>query len=146
MSESRKIYLATSGEYSDYRVQHVFSRREDAEAYELGDGVEERELQEGPVEVRVWHMLFWDARIGDRKGDSLRQANPYEYSQRRDFDGRPGHTEHRWHGDHDARYPERAGTSANGPRLQVSGWDLDRVRKVYSEQRAQYEARAADIA
>ena len=28
-----KIYLAMSGEYSDYRVRHAFARREDAEAY-----------------------------------------------------------------------------------------------------------------
>ena len=141
MGESRKVYLAVSGEYSDYRVQHVFARREDAEAYELGDDVEERELQEGPVEVRTWHMLLWDARIGDREG-----TNPFESAQRKDFDGRAQHAEHQWHGDRDARYPERAGASAAGPRLYIGGWDLDRVRKVYSEQRAQHEARAAGIA
>jgi hypothetical protein len=35
------IYLATRGEYSDYRVCHAFARREDAEAYKLGDDVAE---------------------------------------------------------------------------------------------------------
>lgn len=34
-----KVYLATAGEYSDYRVKHAFARREDAESYRLGDDV-----------------------------------------------------------------------------------------------------------
>jgi len=126
-----KVYLATSGEYSDYRVGHVFTRREDAEAYPLGDDVEERELRDGPVEVRDWHTVTWRADAPDLPADGLRATNPWVTSYLRDFDGRPGHIEHDWAGP-----PERA-----GPVLAVRGWDREGVMKVYSEQRAQFLAR-----
>jgi len=119
-----KVYLATSGEYSDYRVQHVFARREDAEAYALGDDVEERELHDGPVEVREWHRLMWHPDAPDSDADGLALGNPYMISEQRDFDGRPGHIQHGW---------DRASQFY----LRVEGWDLAGVRKVYSEQRAQ---------
>lgn len=124
-----KVYLATAGEYSDYRVMHVFARREDAEAYELADDVEEYEVNDGPVGVRTWHILMWDSAVVDRAADDVRSANPHEWTDRRDFDGRINRVEHRWDG------------HLNGPRLVVQGWDLERVRKVYSEQRAQHVAR-----
>lgn len=124
-----KVYLATSGEYSDYRVAHVFTRQEDAEAYRLGDDVEERELQEGPVEVRRWYMLRWATDVADREAVFVYAANPAEYSELRDFDGDDRHAEHHW----------------NGVYLDVGGWDLALVRKVYSEQRAQYTARQEGI-
>lgn len=127
-----KVYLATSGEYSDYRVQHVFTRREDAESYALGEDVEERELQDGPVEVRTWHMLRWNPGIPDREGDSLRVPNPWLITGRRDWDGRPGHVQHEWFTQTQFQPPKR--------QLVVEGWDLERVRKTYSEQRAQHIA------
>jgi len=132
-----KIYLATRGEYSDYGVCHAFTKREDAEAYALGDDVREMELSDSPVEVRTWHTLWWDSRRPDEERDprAMRQANPYESSESRDFDGDPRHAEHRWNKDH------------NGVRstLSVGGWDRDQVRKVYSEQRAQHLAKAQGI-
>lgn len=128
-----KVYLATAGEYSDYRVRHVFARREDAEAYQLGDDVEERELQSGPVEVRRWYVLRWEPRLGDRPGDGLAMANPHEDSEYRDFDGQPGHAEHQW-----------IELAPGRTLLKVGGWNLARVRKVYSEQRAQYLAQASE--
>jgi hypothetical protein len=126
-----KVYLATSGEYSDYRVQHVFTRREDAETYALGDDVMECELHDGPVEVRTWHTLRWYANSPDHEGDSYRIGNPWLDSEQRDWDGRPGHVQHSWH--------------AVGTQLLVEGWDLQRVRKTYSEQRAQRLAAAAQV-
>jgi hypothetical protein len=125
-----KVWLATSGEYSDYTVCHVFARQEDAEAYEGAGRVEEFELREGPVEMRPWHTLLWRADDPDHEKDSLRLANPYGSSWPKDFDGRPEYAAHRWDGP-----PERT-----GPILTVEGWDLQRVMKVYSEQRAQYLA------
>jgi hypothetical protein len=124
-----KVYVATSGEYSDYRIEHVFAREEDAGAYQGADSVHEYEVQEGPVEMRPWHTLIWHPGP-DHEGDSLRLANPYESSWPQDFDGRPEYVTHHWHGP-----PERT-----GPILYVEGWDLNRVRKVYSEQRAQHIA------
>jgi hypothetical protein len=124
-----KVYLATSGEYSDFRVRHVFARREDAESYELGDDVEEREVRDGPVEVRSWHRLYWHPGKPDADdGDSFALGNPWSSSRPSDFDGRARLVEHRWD------------DTAGGRVLTVEGWDLDGVRKVYSEQRAQHIA------
>ena len=130
-----KVYLATSGEYSDYRIEHVFAREEDADAYQGADRTEEREVREGPVEMRYRHYLMWTPELGDRDGDSLRLANPYESHGMEDYDGRPDRAVHRWD----------MPPVATSPVLRVEGWDLQRVRKVYSEQRAQYLARVASI-
>lgn len=123
-----KVYLATSGEYSDYRVRRVFTRREDAEAYELADGVEEVEVDEGPVEVRTKHYLTWSSWIPDREADGWAAANPSVTTDREDYDGRPS-LGHRWR------------EESLGWTLSVHGWDLGAVRKVYSEQRAQFIAK-----
>lgn len=128
-----KVYLATTGEYSDYRVVHVFAREEDARAYLLAGDVEEYELQEGPVEVRSWHHLRWVPGEPDTPqappGLPTDDANPCVWSDLRDFDGHPKRVEHTWR---ERRW---------GKILLVEGWDLERVRKVYSEQRAQHIAR-----
>ncbi len=124
-----KVYLATSGEYSDYRVRQVFARREDAEAYGLGEDVEEFELREGPVETRLEYHLYWSSWIPDREATLTAMANPWTGSDRLDFDDRPDRVDHRWT---EGRY---------GRQLDIRGWDMDRIRKVYSEQRAQHIAR-----
>jgi hypothetical protein len=129
------IYLATSGEYSDYQVCHAFAKREDAESYKLGDDVKEMEVRDGPVEVRTWHLLLWSPDRGDREADSLAMANPYEGSSPKDFDGKPRNVTHAWYGP-----PQRT-----GPVLYVEGWDPDLVRKVHSEQRAQFLARKEGV-
>lgn len=130
-----KVYLATAGEYSDYRVLHAFARREDAEAYEGGEYVEEYELLDGPIERRTWHMFWWNPELPDQERDGQRMGNPWEFTDRRDFGGDARHVEHRWEGP-----PQRT-----GPVLHIQGWDLDRIRKVYSEQRAQYLARQQGV-
>jgi len=125
-----KIYLATAGEYSDFRVCHAFSRREDAEAYSIGDDVLELELHDGPVDVRYWYDLDWRAHWGDRKVISgISIANPEITSELRDFDGNEKHVEHTW----------------SGSSLNVQGWDKQLVLKVYSEQRSQYVARQEGV-
>jgi hypothetical protein len=130
VGERTKAYLATSGEYSDYRVCHAFAREEDAMSYGLGDDVLELEIHEGPIEVRNWHFMTWHPHLPDRQGDTHAAPNPLFSTERRDFDGRPKHAEHRWDVDH-----------LGHQRLIVQGWHLERVQKVYSEQRAQYIAR-----
>ena len=130
-----KIYLATAGEYSDYRVCHAFARREDAESYKLGDDVKEMEVHDGPVEVRAWHTLIWTPARGDREAEWPATANPSKFSSLKDFDGDPRNVVHAWYGP-----PQRTGDV-----LHVEGWDLARVRKVYSEQRAQFLARKEGV-
>jgi hypothetical protein len=135
-----KVYLATAGEYSDYRVLHAFARREDADAYKLGDDVKELEIHDGPVKVRRWHQLTWRADRGDRMGENgLGLPNPHIYGgEERDFDGDGKHVEHRW----SKAYMQEVEGNAH---LTVGGWDLALVKKVYSEQRAQYLARKEGI-
>lgn len=138
-----KVYLATSGSYSDYQVLHVFTRREDAEAYELADDVEEFELHDGPVEARIWHQLSWwpDEPDGEHtveggfSGHTYTLTNPRPIrSYRQDFDGRPNYVEHRW----DPGYHTNGKSS-----LIVQGWDPERIRKVYGELRAEWLSRKA---
>jgi hypothetical protein len=125
-----KIYLATAGEYSDYRICHAFSKREDAEGYKLGDDVLELDVHDGPVDVRFWYDLDWRADWGDRHAVmGVQVANPHIDSELRDFDGNERHVEHTW----------------SGRALNVQGWDRQLVKKVYSEQRAQYLARQEGV-
>jgi hypothetical protein len=130
MSDQAKIYLATRGEYSDYRVCHAFARREDAESYSLGDEVLELVLHDGPVEVRYWHGLIGRCDQPERDGSWPAVANPAVYSELRDFDGDEKHATHSW----------------DGERLYVQGWDKQLVMKVYSEQRAQHLAAREGVA
>ncbi len=130
------IYLATSGEYSDYRVLHAFARKEDAEAYG-SDHVEEYELHDGPVEMRTWHIFYWNPGQPDHEKKEGRYGNPWTYSYPRDFDGKPGNVSHRW---------DEHGSPPSIRTLRVEGWDLDLVKKVLSEQRAKYKAQDAGIA
>lgn len=108
------IYLATSGEFDDYRIEAAFTRREDAEAFELGDDVEEMELHDGPLEVRTWYSLRWYEDTPLRSGTSSRVANPlHSDRERRIWDGNPGRVE--------SSYP--------APRqIEVQGWDMALVR------------------
>lgn len=130
-----KVYLATAGEYSSFRILHAFAREEDAESYKLGEDVTELELHDGPVEVRTWYRLMWR---GDQP-ESDREANPYvEAGDLRDFDGNEKHVEHRWGRAYQQEVPGEA-------HLTVEGWDLALVKKVYGEQRAQYLARKEGI-
>jgi hypothetical protein len=125
------VYLATAGEYSDYRVVHAFARREDAEAYKLGDEVKEMPVHDGPVEVRRWYDLDWRASRADRASgqDWIAVPNPHVTDELRDFDGNEKLVQHTW----------------SGTWLNVQGWDLALVKKVYGEQRGQYLARKEGI-
>ncbi len=132
-----KVYLATSGSYSDYRVVRVFLNKEDADAYPLKDYVEEFDLHEGPVETRPWYVLKWfpDEPDGEHVVESTNNGhyhsctlvNPREmYARHQDYDGHPNRLEHRWLNGRDSGC------------LWVEGWEEERVRKVYGELRAEW--------
>lgn len=123
-----KVYVVTSGEYSDYRIHHIFLERKHAEAYEGGDEVIEWDVLEHPIEQRTWHEIIWSPKIPDRDGDSLAMSNPHTSEWPRDYGGEPGYPNHHW----TSRGQEIV--------LCVQGWDPDRVYAVYLEQRSQYEA------
>lgn len=127
--QPRKVYLATAGEYSSYRVLHVFAREEDAADYGLADNVEEVDLHDEPVEVRYWYTLHWFSWQPDST------SNPAEAGELRDFDGHAENISNYWGS---TLIPERR-------TLTVQGWDRDRVRKVYSEQRTKYLAEQAGL-
>ncbi|MER7213192.1 hypothetical protein ABT340_39530 [Streptosporangium sp. NPDC000239] len=127
-----KVYLASRGSYSTYRVVGVFARKEDAEAYELGEDVEEYDVHEGPQEVRAWLKLIWYPDHPDKdtwEGDG--PYNPYEdmRPERRDYDGHPNRVEHRW---------ARGWGERGSGHLEVCGWEIERIRKVFGELRAQW--------
>jgi hypothetical protein len=124
-----KVWIATSGEYDDYAIRHVFAHREDAEAYELGDAVEEHEIHDGPIEVRERHTLTWNVNIVDRQGDFNAAANPLEGSHPEDYDGDTQTVMHGW---------SWGLREWEGNILTVEGWDLAQVRNVYAAQRMQY--------
>jgi hypothetical protein len=128
-----KVWIATSGEYDDYAIRHVFAHREDAEAYQLRDAVEEHELHDGPIVVRLWHTLTWNVNIRDREGDSNAAANPLERSYPEDYDGNPQAVTHRWTNSDQRPWEVDI--------LTVEGWNLTQVRNVYAAERMQYLAR-----
>ena len=114
------IYLATSGTYDDYRVQAVFTRREDAEAFGLGDDVEEFELHDGPLETRAWHQVRWYADRPERPGTTNDGGNPYHSDRElRIWDGNPDRVEV-------TRFDVF-------PQILVEGWDLALVRSRLDE-------------
>lgn len=60
-----KVYVATSGPEGEYgySIEGVFTRREDAEQFSLGDSVKEFDLWDGPVEVGSRHVVEWFSRV-----------------------------------------------------------------------------------
>lgn len=136
---SAKIYLATSGSYSDYRVHHAFATEKLAEAYasKVSEGeVKEFELRDQPVERRAWYQLTWWPDIEDRRASSMATANPSIWDYVEDYNP-DRKLNHQWLEHH---MPGRPST------LRVEGWDRVAVMKVYSEQRARYLAEKEGIA
>jgi hypothetical protein len=122
--EPRMVYvpLPDQDAEADHEPRYAFTRAEDAHAYSVGADVLTLEVRDGPVKTRPWHKIFW-----------VPPLEPHESCVEKDFDGRPGRVEYAW----------LRGDVGSPPRtaLTVEGWDAQRVRKVYSEQRAQHIAK-----
>lgn len=99
----------------------VFARRQDADGYKLANRVEEFDVDEGPVDVQMFHELRWDLR---------EEREPSVRSYWLERASRPNVTRH------------ILAPPLDDPTgwLHVDGWDLDDVRRVYAEQRALYLA------
>lgn len=139
MTEKQKVYVATSGEYSDYGIEAVFANEEDAKNYGLADGYVEMEVHEGPIETRLWHTYTWRPCYPPVSEWGI--PNPeFGYSKRRVFDGDPTKVVHSWLGRRVREYEngDRFITLPGDLELEVEGWDKDLILKVYSEQRAKY--------
>ena len=65
-----KVYVVTSGSYSDYRIEEIFKKRVDAEALNSvlsdGNGVDEWEVNQKRI-VPLW--IIWMKRDGDLDDD-----------------------------------------------------------------------------
>lgn len=77
----KKIYIVTSGEYSDYRIEAVFSTEEKANEYVQQNGndfcIEEHNLDEEVVkETQLWFIEF------EIENQKMKRASPITY----DFD------------------------------------------------------------
>lgn len=75
----KKIYIVTSGEYSDYRIESVFSTRKKANEYVQQKGtdfcIEEYNLDEEVVkETKLWFIEF------EIESHEIKQASPKTYN------------------------------------------------------------------
>lgn len=134
------IYLLTSGSYSDYSVEAVFTDKAEAErvaevlnqsSYE-SYGVEDFPL----VSERMEHVLQLQLNFTDTAAYGWSRPPVERYMEaeriRRIFPWQEESCDFRSH------------TSAFG--FVVEGTDIERVRKVYSERRAEWIAKAEGIA
>ena len=80
MSETKKIYIVTSGCYSDYSINAVFSTRELAEEYiDAGNGYEDADIEEYNLDEpikRKTRVLFVSMMLADKKVRHVSDNNP----------------------------------------------------------------------
>lgn len=117
-----KVYLTASDEPGEYGYENlrIFTRREDAEAYELAAHIAEFDLTEGPVEVRTWHTIRWH--LGEHQ-------EPQERTERRDF-----------YGNTTVVHTVREGPALRPTAIVVGAWDLQAARDAFADERARYVA------
>jgi hypothetical protein len=116
-----RVHLAIHESSEGCSVLRVFARQEDADGYKLADRVEAIDVDEGPVDVQMFHELRWDLR---------KEREPSVRSYWLERASRPDATRH-------VLAPPLGDPTGW---LYVDGWDLDDVRRVYEEQRALYLA------
>jgi hypothetical protein len=139
MSERDKVWTIASGEYSDYRVHCACPSKEDADllasrlnATRNSGYYDDFVVEELPVcdrdtqQVTVLYLTttLWDNGTESDSGERLNTVWPFDY----DESARLAVT-WRW-----VRAPMHHHT---GGRLDVSGTDHERVRKVFSDRRAE---------
>jgi hypothetical protein len=130
------IYLAWSEgmEPGDMTIEAAFTHREDAEALELSDQVQEIPLRDGPAEVRDWHGVIWYLGRPLQTPEETRPGsvpNPYPYSggaQRMIYDGQS----------HRLEVAKGMPNAIGYGTVWVWGWDLELVmaegNRIYREE------------
>lgn len=139
-----KVYVATSGSYSSYDVEHVFLKEEDARAWcdaDIGNHHErswnEYDVLEAQPVYKTFYSLTWWPYLDDHEEGPGAAPNPRVISYEKVFlkDSRPAH-----------RWDEYKCGPYDYTGLRIEGWDRETVMKVYSDQRGMYTARKEGIA
>jgi hypothetical protein len=139
MTETKSVWLVSSGDYSDYKVHCVCATEEIAKRITEGTKgswwssdafVEERPLCEDLPEVKYVYTLHGEfdwatISFDDRE---MRTRSLWAFEESEDYSGSA-----RW----------RWTTYGNRAYLLVEGTDLERVRHIYSDTRAQILAHPA---
>lgn len=133
-----KAYLATSGSYSDYRVQRVFLDVALANKYRdegFCEEIAEFEITDTEVKsVSILHMQWISAHRGP---DGPIEAGEWSYVDHVEYAGQPP-CKH-------AIHHLKAGLVGSARTIvAVEGHDSERVRKVFSEQVAMVKATLAE--
>lgn len=124
-----KVYVATNGEYSDFAIVGIFGTEELARDCPLADGYQEWDVLTEPIKVKSFYNLTWYVTSPEHTGPTLdHMTNPslHTFTIREDnvLHAKCGHY---WY-------------NTERPVLTVHGTDLDRIMKVYGEQRAKFLA------
>ena len=135
---ARKMWVVESGSYSDYRIHAAFTNKTTAQAAAaLGTGYSVATLPVLSIDdlalvvVLRMSICIWDDGTESDERQNVRTEVPFDmlYPE----DEKPAHW--RW---------VRAPVHQNrGGRLEVSGTDHERVRKLYTELRARLHAEDA---
>jgi hypothetical protein len=134
MTGDAKVWVVTTGSYSSYRVDRLFATREAAEAWAalLDDEAEVDEwevcdeLPEHSLKLRLFQMVKWDGEGSERGATERVELVEGLHSK-------PA-----------CEADEYASGYEPGVRLAVSGYDHDRVRKVFSERLAKMKAEGSE--
>ncbi|MFD9947694.1 hypothetical protein ACFWYW_46490 [Nonomuraea sp. NPDC059023] len=128
-AEPATVYLAIGGEYDGRWVRKVFARREDAASYGCADGVEEWQVNTGPVETRTWIRAIWTINDPAAPEYLFDAVNPFDldgYSEVRDYDGQAGALAVEWWPPYSDGEPWQ---------IQISGWDPDLATAAWKQRR-----------
>lgn len=124
----RKVYISTSGAYSDYSVEAAYLNEEDAKNCPKGDDYLELVLNDGPMDLRTRYHASWDTRFqATQKIHVITDDEEYD-------------------GNEEVTLSSYKNPVMNHVRFAASSWDREKAVKLVSDARAQYLAKKAGIA
>jgi len=144
MSEPRKIYVAESGEYSDYHVICAFESEEDAQRANVGDGVKEMILYPigvEPVETHLGWTLTAKVHLDGHVEDYLPPHRSTHYDWEVDTSATPMPKRPNV----DVRDFTHSPMWGNTWLVTATGRDLETVKKAMADRVAHIRAEAMDL-